>query len=50
LKQNGTYQTLVCADYVYLLGDNISVVKKERETLLQGGREWNVQKMKYISH
>jgi hypothetical protein len=39
LKQNGTYQLLVCADDVDILGDNVNAVKKVREALLQGGRK-----------
>jgi len=50
LKENGTYQVLVCADDVDMLGDNINAVKKAKETLLQGSRDWNLQKVKYMSH
>jgi hypothetical protein len=39
LKGNGTYQLLVCAADVDILGDNINAVKKAIETLLQDGRE-----------
>jgi hypothetical protein len=39
MKQNGTYQLLVCTNDVDMLGDNINAVKKVREALLQAGRD-----------
>jgi hypothetical protein len=38
LKQNGTYQLLVCRDNVDIPDDNIDAVKKLREALLRGSR------------
>jgi hypothetical protein len=39
LKLNGTYQLLVYADDVNLLGDNIGIIKKNAVTLLDAGKE-----------
>lgn len=50
MKQNGTYELLVCADGVDMLGDNTNAVKRVTEALLQGGQERNAQKVKFMSH
>jgi hypothetical protein len=51
LKLNGTYQLLVYADGVNLLGDNIDTVKKNTETLIDAtkevGLEVNAERTKY---
>jgi hypothetical protein len=39
LKENRTYQLLVCRDDVGLPGDNFNPVKKVKEALLQGGQD-----------
>jgi hypothetical protein len=52
LKLNGTYQLLVYADDVNLLGDNIDTLKKSTETLIdvskEVGLEVTIEKTKYI--
>jgi hypothetical protein len=52
LKLNGTHQLLVYADDVYLLGDNIDIIKKNIETLIDAskevGLEVNTEKTKYM--
>jgi hypothetical protein len=52
LKLNGTYQVLVYADDVNLLGDNMDTVKKNTETLIYAnkevGLEVNTEKTKYM--
>jgi hypothetical protein len=39
LKLNGTYQLLVYADYVNLLGDKIGTMKKNTETIIDASKE-----------
>jgi hypothetical protein len=39
LKLNGTYQLLVYADGVNLLGDNVDTIKKNTEALIDAGKE-----------
>jgi hypothetical protein len=39
LKLCGTYQLLVYADDVKLLGDNIDTIKKSTQTLIDASRE-----------
>jgi hypothetical protein len=52
LKLNGTQQLLVYVDDGNLLGDNISTMKKNMETLADArkevGLQVNVEKTKYI--
>jgi hypothetical protein len=49
---NGTHQLLAYADDVNLLGDNIDIIKKNTETLIDAskevGLEINVEKTKYM--
>jgi hypothetical protein len=42
LKLNGTHQLLVCADDVKLLGDNIDIINKNTETLIDASKEVNL--------
>jgi hypothetical protein len=52
LKLNGTHQLLAYADDVNLLGDNIDIIEKNTETLIDAskevGVEINVEKTKYM--
>jgi hypothetical protein len=49
---NGTHQFLAYADDVNLLGDNIDIINKNTETLIdeskEVGLEVNVEKTKYM--
>jgi hypothetical protein len=52
LKLNGTHQLLVYADDVNLLGDNIDIIKRNTQTLIdaskQVGLEVKTEKTKYM--
>jgi hypothetical protein len=52
LKLNGTYQLLVYADVVHLLGDNIDTINKITETLIDASKEVvlevNAEKIKHM--
>jgi hypothetical protein len=52
LKLNGTLQLLAYADDVNLLGDNIDIIKKNTESLIDASKEVdleiNVEKTKYM--
>jgi hypothetical protein len=52
LKLDGTYQLLVYADDVNLLGDDIETIKKNTQTLIDASKEFglevNTEKTKYM--
>jgi hypothetical protein len=52
LKLNGTYQLLVYADDVNLLGVNINAINKKHKTLIEASKEVclevNTEKSKYM--
>jgi hypothetical protein len=52
LKLNATHQLLVYADDVKLLGDNIDIIKKNKDTLINAskevGLEVNAEKTEYM--
>jgi hypothetical protein len=43
LDSNGTHQLLAYADEVNLLGDNLSTINKNTETLIDAGKEVNLE-------
>jgi hypothetical protein len=53
IKLNGTYQLLVYADDVYLLGGNVCTIKESTEALIvaskETGLEVNADKTKYMA-
>jgi hypothetical protein len=52
LKLNGTHQLLAYADDVNRLGDNIDIINKNTQTLIDASKEVslavNVEKTKYV--
>jgi hypothetical protein len=53
LKLNATHQSLVCADVVNLLDDNVYTMKKYTQTLIDASKEVclevNTEETKYMS-
>jgi hypothetical protein len=47
LKLNGTHQLLAYAEDVNLLGDNIDIVKRNTETLIDTSKKIKIEKTKY---
>jgi hypothetical protein len=53
---NGTHQLLVYADDLNLLGDNIDIIKKDTETVIDASKEVDLElntektKYKFLSH
>jgi hypothetical protein len=43
LKLNGTHQRLAYADDLNLLGDNIDIIKKTTETLIDSSKEIDLE-------
>jgi hypothetical protein len=52
LKLNGTHQLLASSDDVNLLGDNLNIIRKNTESLIDAtkeiGLELNVEKTRYV--